>query len=69
MYKNVYEPEENWYNKQGTAFVRQWRKRSVYERNRRVIPVSGRLEDQEITMIKILILKFFKKNYSWGGLM
>lgn len=30
---------------------------------------NGRLEDQEITMVKILILKFFKKNYSWGGLM
>lgn len=30
---------------------------------------NRRLEDQEITMVKILILKFFKKNYSWGGLM
>lgn len=30
---------------------------------------NGKLEDQEITMVKILILKFFKKNYSWGGLM
>lgn len=30
---------------------------------------NGKLEDQEITMVKILMLKFFKKNYSWGGLM
>lgn len=30
---------------------------------------NGRFEDQEITMIKILMLKFFGKKYSWGGLM
>lgn len=30
---------------------------------------EGRLEDQEITMVKILMLKFFGKRYSWGGLM
>ncbi|WP_291259329.1 coproporphyrinogen III oxidase [Fusobacterium sp.] len=30
---------------------------------------DGRIEDQEITMVKILLLKFFKKEYSWGGLM
>ena len=30
---------------------------------------EGRFEDQEITMVKILMLKFFGKRYSWGGLM
>lgn len=30
---------------------------------------NGKFEDQEITMTKILILKFFGKKYSWGGLM
>lgn len=30
---------------------------------------NGKFEDQEITMVKILLLKFYNKNYSWGGLM
>jgi oxygen-independent coproporphyrinogen III oxidase len=30
---------------------------------------NGKFEDQEITMTKILMLKFFGKKYSWGGLM
>lgn len=30
---------------------------------------NGKFEDQEITMAKILMLKFFGKSYSWGGLM
>lgn len=30
---------------------------------------NGKIEDQEVTMTKILLLKFFNKNYSWGGLM
>lgn len=30
---------------------------------------EGKIEDQEVTMTKILLLKFFNKNYSWGGLM
>ena len=30
---------------------------------------NGKFEDQEITMVKILMLKFFGKKYSWGGLM
>lgn len=29
----------------------------------------GKIEDQEVTMTKILLLKFFNKDYSWGGLM
>ena len=29
----------------------------------------GKIEDQEVTMTKILLLKLFDKNYSWGGLM
>lgn len=29
----------------------------------------GKIEDQDITMVKILLLKFFNKDYSWGGLM
>ena len=35
----------------------------------RYLNQNGRIEDQEITMVKILLLKFFKKEYSWGGLM
>ena len=30
---------------------------------------QGKIEDQEVTMTKILLLKFFNKDYSWGGLM
>lgn len=30
---------------------------------------KNKIEDQEITMVKILLLKFFNKKYSWGGLM
>lgn len=35
----------------------------------RYLDQNGKIEDQEITMVKILLLKFFKKEYSWGGLM
>lgn len=29
----------------------------------------GKIEDQELTMSKILLLKMYNKDYSWGGLM
>lgn len=33
------------------------------------IDLGEKIEEQSITMSKILLLKFYEKNYSWGGLM
>lgn len=33
------------------------------------VDLGEKIEEQSLTMSKILLLKFFDKNYSWGGLM
>lgn len=38
-------------------------------RNFSYVDLGEKIEEQSLTMSKILLLKFFDKNYSWGGLM